>query len=103
LETVSAGATSEEDRQSTELLSSDPKENETDEMKIKALPLSPMGRKCSSTTVLRSGCLEYGSDYGLTRTQSTITAIRIDEEDGFGLDRTMRSSTQETLAPSGIK
>ncbi|XP_031574907.1 uncharacterized protein LOC116308585 [Actinia tenebrosa] len=103
LETATAGATSEDDRPSSELLSSDPKENETDEMKLKAFPLGPMGRKCCSTTVLRTGSPEVISDYGLTRTQSTITAIRIDEEDAwFGLERTGRFGTQETLAACGI-
>ena len=103
LETASVGAISEDDRQSSELLSSEPKENETDEMKLKALPLGSMGRKCSSQTVLRTGSFEVGSDYGLTRTQSTITAIRIDEEDGFGPELASRSGTQETLAACGIR
>lgn len=103
LETASVGGASGEDRHSSELLSSDPKENETDEMKLKAFPLGSMGRKCCSTTVLKTGGLEVVSDYGLTRTQSTITAIRIDEEDGYGLDRGLRTGTQETLAACGIK
>lgn len=106
LEIASIGPTSDDDRQSSELLSSEPKENETDEMKllVKGLPHGSMGRKCASTTVLKTGGLEAVNDYGLTRAQSTITAIRIDEEDGFGLERGLvRTGTQETLAASGIK
>lgn len=82
---------------STELLTTD----SNDELKrLKAYPVSQMGKKYHSTTVLRTGAYDSsGSEYGLTRTQSTIAATRIDEEDRWdvGLGRT---GTVEILAPT---
>lgn len=57
-----------------------------------------LARKYNSATLLRP-CESSGSDCGLARTQSTIAATRIDEEERWdvGLDRT---GTVEILAPT---
>ena len=61
----------------------------------------PINRKFVSTSQLQSGTFltPMAADGTLTRTQSTITAIRIDDD---GLSNSLlRPSTCETLVPSG--
>lgn len=85
---------------STEQLTTDGKENDDGRRLRTSGHMSHMGRKYNSTTVLRpSGYDSSGSDYCLTRAQSTIAATRIDEEERWDVSLE-KTGTVEILAPT---
>lgn len=81
---------------------SDAKESDTNEHgTLKPNSRSPMNRKFVSTSQLQSGTFltPVGVDGTLVRAQSTITAVRVDDD---GLNSgLMRSSTCGTIVPAG--